>query len=167
MIACSLFADGAAALVGAASGPATSWRPGWRLVSSGSCVIPDSTDDMSWSVGDHGFRMTLGKSVPGLIARELPAWLTPWLGDQGLSVRDVASWCVHPGGPKILQAVAEGLGLDGAALETSQSILSEYGNMSSATILFILQRLIENNAPPPCVALAFGPGLTAEAALLR
>ncbi len=63
--------------------------------------------------------------------------------------------------------MAEGLGLDPAALETSRSILAEYGNMSSATILFILQRLMENNASRPCVALAFGPGLTAEAALLR
>jgi alpha-pyrone synthase len=167
MIACSLFADGAAALVGAASAPAASRRPSWRLVSSGSCVIPDSTNDMSWNVGDHGFRMTLGKSVPGQVTRQLPGWLTGWLGKQGLSVGAVASWCVHPGGPKILQAVAEGLGLDAGALEPSRGILSEYGNMSSATILFILQRLIENNAPRPCVALAFGPGLTCEAALLR
>ena len=163
MIACSLFADGAAALVGAARGPALSWR----VDGSGSCVIPDSTDDMSWNVGDHGFRMTLGKSVPGLVARQLPGWLTRWLGDQGLTVENVASWCVHPGGPKILQAVAEGLVLDREALEPSRSILAEYGNMSSATILFILQRLIESNAPRPCVALAFGPGLTCEATLLR
>jgi predicted naringenin-chalcone synthase len=165
MIACSLFADGAAALVGAASGPSPS--SSWRLASSGSCIIPNSTDDMSWNVGDHGFRMTLGKSVPGLVARHLPAWLKNWLEGQGLSLGDVASWCVHPGGPKILQAVSEGLGLAPAALETSRSILADYGNMSSATILFILQRLMENNAARPCVALAFGPGLTAEAALFR
>jgi len=85
----------------------------------------------------------------------------------GLDVKDVPTWCIHPGGPKILQAVAEGLRLDDRALEPARAILAEYGNMSSATILFILQRLIEQNAPRPCVALGFGPGLTAEAALLR
>jgi len=164
MIACSLFADGAAALVGgAAQGPASSWR----VDASGSCVFPGSTGDMAWNVGDHGFTMTLGKSVPDLIARQLPGWLTPWLGDQGLSVKDVGSWCVHPGGPKILSAVVEGLGLERKAVDSAREILADYGNMSSATILFILERLMRQKAPRPCVALGFGPGLTAEAALLR
>ncbi len=72
---------------------------------------------------------------------------------------------MHPGGPRILNAVVEGLGLPGEALEASRSILSDYGNMSSPTILFILNRLRATGADTPCLALAFGPGLTIEAAL--
>jgi predicted naringenin-chalcone synthase len=111
--------------------------------------------------------MTLGKSVPDQVARQLPGWLTPWLGDQGLSVGDVVSWCVHPGGPKILSAVVDGLGLASNAVDTSREILAEFGNMSSATILFILERLMRRQSPRPCVALGFGPGLTVEATLFR
>ena len=79
---------------------------------------------------------------------------------------DVRSWAVHPGGPRILSAVKEALDLDRHALEASQQVLAEHGNMSSPTILFILDRLRKAGATGPCVALAFGPGLSIEAALL-
>jgi predicted naringenin-chalcone synthase len=88
-----------------------------------------------------------------------------WLGDNGLSLADVGSWAVHPGGPKILTAAAEGLGLSAAAMAPSRGVFAEYGNMSSPTVLFILDRLRRANAPRPCVALGFGPGLVTEAAL--
>jgi predicted naringenin-chalcone synthase len=78
----------------------------------------------------------------------------------------VGSWAVHPGGPRILSAVGEALGLVPAALQESQRVLAEFGNMSSPTILFILDRLRRAGAGRPCVALAFGPGLAVEAALL-
>ncbi len=137
----------------------------WTLVASGSCLIPNSTADMAWTVGDHGFEMTLSRRVPGLIAVRLRTWLESWLGDNGLSVADVKSWAVHPGGPKILSAVEESLGLGPAALAPSRAVFAEYGNMSSPTVLFILRRLREQNAPRPCITLGFGPGLVAEAAL--
>jgi predicted naringenin-chalcone synthase len=120
---------------------------------------------MGWTVGDHGFEMSLSRRVPGLIAVHLRPWLESWLRDNGLSLADVRSWAVHPGGPKIVSAAAESLGLSDAALEPSRVVFAEYGNMSSPTVLFILQRLRARNAPRPSVALGFGPGLVAEAAL--
>ena len=109
--------------------------------------------------------MMLSRRVPGLIARHLRPWMESWLGDNGLSLADVGSWAVHPGGPKIVSAVGESLGLTAEALAPSRSVFAEYGNMSSPTVLFIVRRLHEANAPRPCVALGFGPGLVAEAAL--
>ncbi|MBN9119975.1 MAG: hypothetical protein J0I06_12570, partial [Planctomycetes bacterium] len=138
---------------------------GWSLRASGSCLIPGSASDMSWTVGDRGFEMTLSRRVPGLIAAHLRPWIESWLGDNGLSLADVRSWAVHPGGPKIVSAVEEALALPAEALAPSRAVFAEYGNMSSPTVLFILQRLRAADAPRPCVALGFGPGLVAEAAL--
>lgn len=120
---------------------------------------------MAWAVGDHGFEMTLSRRVPGLIAAHLRPWLESWLGDNGLSLADVQSWAVHPGGPKIVSAAQEALGLSNDALAPSRAVFAEYGNMSSPTVLFVLKRLRDQSAPRPCVALGFGPGLVAEAAL--
>jgi predicted naringenin-chalcone synthase len=78
---------------------------------------------------------------------------------------DVRSWAVHPGGPKIVSAVEESLSLSQEALAPSRAVFGEFGNMSSPTVLFILSRLRKADAPRPCVALGFGPGLVAEAAL--
>ncbi len=165
VVANSLFADGAAALVGvhASTVPGTPWR----LVASGSCLIPDSETAMTWSIGDHGFAMTLSKQVPALISRSLKPWLTAWLSRQGLDLADVASWAVHPGGPRIVTAVEEALGLPASATAVSRSVLDQNGNMSSPTVLFVLDHLRQQDAPRPCVALGFGPGLTAEVALFR
>lgn len=160
LIANAIFADGAAAVVGCA-GPSR----GWSLRASGSCVIPGSEPDMAWTVGDHGFAMTLSRRVPGLIAAHLRPWLEGWLRDNGLSLADVRSWAVHPGGPKILTAVEESLALPPAALAASRAVFADRGNMSSPTVLFVLDRLRKEHAPGPCVALGFGPGLVAEAAL--
>lgn len=165
MVANALFADGAAAVVGVpqASAPADAWR----VVATGSCVFGDSEDAMTWTIGDHNFEMTLSKRVPGLIARHLRPWLTAWLTEHGIDVRQVLSWAVHPGGPRILAAVEEALEFDAQALADSKAVLAECGNMSSPTLLFILDRLRRRNAPRPCVALGFGPGLVAEAVLFR
>ncbi len=165
VIANALFADGAAAVVGVPAGAAP---PGaWRVEATGSCLVPDSADAMSWTVGDHGFEMTLARQVPRLIAVHLRPWLEAWLARHGAALDAVGSWAVHPGGPRILDAVEEGLGLPRAALEPSRAVLRDHGNMSSPTVLFILDRLRAARAPRPCVALGFGPGLVAEAALLR
>jgi predicted naringenin-chalcone synthase len=111
--------------------------------------------------------MTLSASVPELIERNLRPWLAAWLANHGLALEDIASWAIHPGGPRILTAIEESLGLPREASAVSRDVLSRFGNMSSPTVLFILQRLAEQDAPRPCVALGFGPGLYAEAALLR
>ncbi|HEY2910777.1 MAG TPA: type III polyketide synthase [Gemmataceae bacterium] len=159
LVANAIFADGAAAIVG------TSGNDAWRLTASGSCLIPDSANAMGWAVGDRGFEMTMARQIPALIARHLRPWLERWLADNGLSLAAVRSWAVHPGGPKILAAVEEGLALPRDALAASWGVFAEYGNMSSPTVLFVLDRLRKANAPRPCVALGFGPGLVAEAAI--
>ena len=137
-----------------------------RIVAAGSTLIAESEDAMSWRIGDHGFQMTLSARLPELIARNLRGWLDGWLSAHGLTVAAVGSWAVHPGGPRILAAVGESLGIDRRALDFSHAVLAEYGNMSSPTVLFIIERLQETKAPRPWVALGFGPGLAIEAVLL-
>src|SRR5262249_6839608 len=142
IVANALFADGAAAVAGSAAGPAGAWR----LRASGSCVVPDTADAMTWTIGDHGFEMTLSKKGPQLIARNLRRWLGGWLEDQGVGLAGVASWAVHPGGPRILEAVEEGLGLPRTVSADSRAVFAEHGNMSSPTILFILERMQRRQA---------------------
>jgi alpha-pyrone synthase len=161
LVANALFADGAAALVGGGAGNGGAWR----AAASGSCLFPDSAHAMTWHVGDRGFTMTLSTKVPDLIARNLRPWLEGWLRGHGLGVADVPSWAVHPGGPRVLTAVEEALGLRPEVTTASREVFAECGNMSSPTVLFILDRLRRRQAPRPCVALGFGPGLVAEAAL--
>jgi predicted naringenin-chalcone synthase len=162
MVANALFADGAAAAAGVRSAAGA-----WDVMATGSCLIPDSADAMTWTIRDHGFEMTLAKRVPGLIAKHLRPFLREWLGRQGVALDEVASWAVHPGGPRILSAVEEGLCLPRDALAASRAVFAECGNMSSPTLLFILERLRREGARRPCVMLGFGPGLMAEAALVR
>ncbi len=163
----ALFGDGSAAIVG---GPVEGEpdRPlRGRVVATGSCLIPNSREALTWNIGDHGFEMTLTSQVPQLISAYLEPWISAWLTKQGHSRASIASWAVHPGGPKILEAVEESLGLGGDDLSTSRDVLAEHGNMSSPTVLFILDRMLARSPPPlPCVALGFGPGMVAEAALI-
>ncbi|HKM54548.1 MAG TPA: type III polyketide synthase [Isosphaeraceae bacterium] len=164
VVASALFADGAAAVVALAPEAARTKR--YEVVSSGSVVIEDSEDAMSWRIGNHGFEMTLSPRVPELISQHLRPWLEHWLASFHLDLAAIRSWAIHPGGPRILSAVIEAAGLREEAIETSQQVLADHGNMSSPTILFILDRLSRSGHCGPCLALAFGPGLTAEAALL-
>jgi predicted naringenin-chalcone synthase len=164
IVANSLFADGAAALVGVSrqrGGPDS-----WRVCATGSYLLPNTEYAMTWDIADHGFEMTLSTKVPDLIAKNLRPWLVRWLERQSVSLATVGSWAVHPGGPRILNAVEEGLGLRPDALAVSREVLADCGNMSSPTVLFILERLCQRRASLPCVVLAFGPGLVAEAALI-
>lgn len=163
IVANALFADGAAALI--VGPPAAGPEGAWRLVATGSCLFPDSEDAMTWRIGDHGFEMTLSASIPALLAVHLRPWLERWLGQHGLGVSQIRSWAVHPGGPRILSTVASCLDLADRDLAASREVFTTCGNMSSPTILFILERLRDTGAPRPCVALGFGPGLVAEAAL--
>jgi predicted naringenin-chalcone synthase len=122
---------------------------------------------MHWQIGDHGFEMGLSSRVPEAVGSQLRPWLERWLQPRGLQVADIATWAMHPGGPRILQVCGAALGLEPQQLAVSQAVLQEHGNMSSATVLFILDRLRRAAAPGPCLALAFGPGLCAEVALLE
>lgn len=168
IVANALFADGAAAIVGRGrrTDEGEEIPDTWRVADTGACLVPDSEDAMTWNIGDHGYEMTLSARVPDLIAQYLRPWLASWLEEHGLSLEAVGSWAVHPGGPRIVSAVTESLGLPPEATAVSRDVLAEFGNMSSPTIVFILDRLRATQAPRPCVALGFGPGMFAEAALL-
>lgn len=178
IVANALFADGAGAVVAVAAEPEAGRL---HLRACGSTVVPASADAMAWIIEDHGFSMALSARVPGLIAARLRPWLETWLAGHGQSLATVRHWAVHPGGPRILTAVQESAGLEPGRLEGSREVLRSCGNMSSATVLFILQRLLglpaelptagagpgAGAASGPCLALGFGPGLTVEAALLE
>jgi predicted naringenin-chalcone synthase len=155
-----IFADGCAAcLVSAEPG-------GLEIAGFGSTVLPDSRDQISWHIGNGGFRMWLDGGVPGTIARGLPTRVSGLLA--GRDPAEIALWAVHPGGRSVLDAVEDALGLDPAALATSRSVLHDYGNMSSATVMFVLSRLLAGRAEGRTgCAIAFGPGLSAEAMVFR
>lgn len=165
IVANALFADGAAAVVGKqATGEVIDH---WQLIASGSTIVPDSEEMMSWRIGDNGFEMTLSPRIPDLIHQNLRPWLKQWLLQQGMNIEDVGSWAIHPGGPRILSTVAETVGFEESLLSPSREVLARYGNMSSPTVLFILKKLKAEQARLPCVMLGFGPGMTIEAALIN
>ena len=143
LIANAIFADGAATIVGTAGdGP-------WRIAATGSCLLPDSADDMAWIIGDHGFEMTLSRKVPGKIATHLKPWFAGWLARNDLSVEAIGSWAVHPGGPKILTAVEEGLDLPARRSgHVPRCLRRLQGTCQVPTVLFILDRLRNRQRPP-------------------
>lgn len=154
-----LFADGAsAALVSAEAS-------GIALGHFKSRVIPDSGDLITWHIGDGGFLMHLSGKVPGRIAATLRAELsdpaaTGLLRGEGTQAIDL--WAVHAGGRTVLDAVEIGLRLDVAALRFSRSVLRDFGNMSSATVMFVLRRMFAEPSGQRGLAMAFGPGMVAE-----
>jgi len=178
VLSAAVFADGAAAaLVSAraprtspADGAATAQRP-LALERSATAVTRDGAADMAWTIGDHGFDMTLTAYVPRVIAAETADALAP-LFEGGVGPSDVRWWAVHPGGRAIVDKVVEAMGLDEDAVAASRAVLRRAGNMSSATVLFVLEELMDRRHPGPVpgervAALAFGPGLTVDSALLR
>jgi alkylresorcinol/alkylpyrone synthase len=160
----ALFSDAAGAMVVRADGP------GLDVVEIASITDWASRDAMTWTITDTGFRMTLSPEVPRLLAAQVRGQVDDLLARHGLVVGDVAHWAIHPGGPRILDVCAEELDLDGTAMAASRDTLREHGNCSSATIVLVLERLLRDRPPgpgDPVVAIAFGPGLTLETALLR
>lgn len=160
----AIFADGAAAVVLNAAGSTNAVFP--AVIETGSRLVLDSKAAMTWRIGDSGFEMTLSAEVPGLIEAKLRAFITSWLGKQGLTIADIGGWAAHPGGPRILRAVETSLELSSTALACSRAVLADHGNMSSATMLFILRRFMDSNVPRPWLMLGFGPGLEIEVALI-
>jgi alkylresorcinol/alkylpyrone synthase len=166
MVAHALFADAAAAVVVA---PAEAAPAGLDVVDVVAHTDAAHAGLMTWDVTDLGFRMGLSPKVPKVLAHQLPAVIGGLLARHGLTIRDVQAWAVHPGGPRIVEVVAERLALDEDAVVESREVLRDHGNCSSATVLLILDRIARGRQLPPgapVVALAFGPGLTLYAALL-
>ncbi len=164
IVANAIFADGAAAIVG--GNRMTEDDRAWNVLATGSCLLPDSEEAMTWRIDDYGFEMALQARLPDLIGEHLRPWLAAWLTEQGQSLDAIRSWAIHPGGPRILSAVENSLHLPRETTAASHEILAYFGNMSSPTVLFIIDRLRKAEAIRPCVALGFGPGMFAETALL-
>ena len=155
-----LFADGsAAALVTGDDFPA----PGLKLQHFYSEILPKGKKDMAWELSSSGFLMTLSGYIPELIEEDFNQLIDNALRIKGMSREDIAYWCIHPGGKRILEAVRKSLQLEEEALMASRFVLKEYGNMSSPTILFVLKRMMQYvEREKPILAAAFGPGLTME-----
>lgn len=159
-----LFADGAAATV---VGLETDDRSTPEILATASRLIDDSSDAMAWEIGDRGFDMTLAAEVPDLIGGVLAEWVDEVLAEHGMRRTDVGGWAIHPGGPRVIDAVSEALELPATAATTSLEVLRTCGNMSSATLLHILGRFQSEDVPRPWAGLAFGPGLAGEMILIR
>lgn len=160
IVASSVFADGSAAAIVSAARPSQS---GLDLDGFRTTLTEDGESDMVWTIGDEGFEMTLTAEVPRIIGREIRAAVQGFVGASAPN-----AWAVHPGGRSVLDRVETGLGLDPDSLAASRAVLSRYGNMSSATVLFILRDLLRDDSlgeGATIAGLAFGPGLTVESAL--
>ncbi len=168
LLANSLFADGAAAALVSARPPAPD-RPHFRIGGFASALLPSGEEAMAWDIGDHGFDIVLSSYVPDIIGANVGRILDETIGRWGRDPGEIARWAVHPGGRSILDKISSSLTLPADALDDSRAVLRDYGNMSSATVLFVLQRMLAATGPAPelTCAMAFGPGLTVETALLE
>jgi predicted naringenin-chalcone synthase len=171
MVAHALFADAAAAVVVRPDDDGTTGRPvGLEVIDIVAHTDTASVDHMTWDITDLGFRMGLSPKVPDVLARHVRPVVTDLLARHGMAVDDVTGWAIHPGGRRIVEVVGERLDLPVAALAPSYDVLRDAGNCSSATVLLVIERLVAARtlrAGDAVVALAFGPGLTLYAALLR
>lgn len=163
LVALSLFGDGAAAAVVGTDGE------GPRLVDFASVYDFDHIDKLAFGLTTRGFRIVLDAGIPDLVARNVERAVDGLLTRHGLGRDQVTAWCLHPGGSRILDRVQERLGLDDDALVPSRRVLSEHGNMSSPSVLFVLAEAMRDGRGEPGghgILAAFGPGLGIEAALL-
>jgi alkylresorcinol/alkylpyrone synthase len=187
LVASALFGDGAVALVAtgtrARGGSRTRARPERRprprpaiepplprVIATRSEVYPDSGGALGWRLGPDGFRIVLTAELAEVVQRRLGASVTGFLAEHGLTVDDIGTWICHPGGPKVLDAAQRALKLPADALASSRRSLAQVGNMSSASVLHILELTIADNAPAAGtfgMMIGLGPGVSAELLLLR
>jgi predicted naringenin-chalcone synthase len=155
-----LFADGVAAALIVGD---TFASKGLQLKSFYSEVDAKGKNDMSWQLGSNGFKMTLSGYVPQLLEADFKSLIERATKFAGCTKEQIKHWCIHPGGKAILHAIQKSLALQEADLQTSADVLANYGNMSSVTILFVLQKMMQQLATGELLlGAAFGPGLTNE-----
>ncbi len=167
LLAASIFADGVAAAIVTAQPPAPD-RAALSLDALHTTRTPEGERDMAWTIGNTGFDMILTPKIPRLIRKYISDALLPYTSSD-LSMDAIKYWAVHPGGRAILDAVQAAQELPDAVLAPSRQTLREYGNMSSATIWFVLRNIMQQQGErdAPILAMAFGPGLTIESVLLH
>lgn len=166
LIASGLFGDGAAAVVVAGSK-----RParGPRILATRSVFYPESERVMGWDISERGFRVVLSAEVPEVVRRYLRGDVDRFLDGLGLRRKDIGIWLAHPGGPKVLEAMTEALELPAGALERSWRTLRDVGNLSSTSVLLVLEEVLETAPAPGTLGLllALGPGFSSELVLLE
>jgi alkylresorcinol/alkylpyrone synthase len=168
MIASGLFGDGAAAVV--LSGGAHEIQEGPQVIADRPVLYGGTEDAMGWQITDHGFKIVMSPEIPDIIRRHLRRDVDCFLHEHGLERSHITHWIAHTGGPKVLRAIEEGLELPPEALKRSWNSLYELGNLSSASVLFVLAELLGANEAKPGdlgVMLAVGPGFCSELVLLR
>lgn len=170
LIATSLFGDGVAAvLVSGDDAPSLPARSP-QIIDTLSTLYPDSADIMGWNVIDGGFEVVFSSRIPSIVRDEFPPLLHEFLARHGLTQADIGRFLLHPGGAKVIAAYEEALALPPAALEVTRQVLRRYGNMSSATIFFVVEEALRQAPLAPGeygVMAVFGPGFSAELALVR
>jgi alkylresorcinol/alkylpyrone synthase len=167
LIATGLFGDGAAAVV--LAGSETGFA-GPEVLATRSVFYPQTEDVMGWDISEKGFRIVLSPQVANVIENRLAQDADRFLEENGLRRADIGTWIIHTGGPKILEAIARALSLPDNALEASWECLRRVGNLSSASVLFVLEDFLGRRRPEPgtySVLAAMGPGFCSEFVLLR
>ncbi len=167
LISAALFGDGAAAVVVAGAKCGLS---GPSILATRSVFYPDTEEMMGWDVSEKGFRIVLSREVPDLVRKNLARDVDDFLAERGLARADIGSWVLHTGGPKILEATAEALGLNNGELDVSWQCLRRTGNLSSASVLVVLEEVMKNRRPAPGtlgLLAAMGPGFCSELLLLQ
>ncbi len=167
LISSGLFGDGAASVLVAG---ANTEYPGPEIIATRSSFYPGTEDVMGWDITEKGFRIVLSPRVPDVIRENLGADVDAFLAEHDLHRSDISTWIMHTGGPKILQATQEALGLRDGALEASWECLRKVGNLSSASVLVVLEEFMTRRRPEPgswSVLGAMGPGFCSELILLR
>lgn len=177
LIAASLFADGAAALLiegdhaaqGGAAQDSGAARP-CEILGTQSTLWPDTLRIMGWDIVDSGMQVVFSSRIPQIIETLMRDNVAEFLAPYGLALDDIAHWVLHPGGAKVIGAYQQALGIDPERLEHTRTALRRYGNMSSATIFFVLESFLGANTPAPGeygVLAVLGPGFSCELALIR
>jgi alkylresorcinol/alkylpyrone synthase len=172
LISSGLFADGAAAVIvtGAEFESAEPEIPGPKILATRSVFYPSTEEMMGWNISEKGFRIILSTEVPTLIRENLGRDVDAFLADNGHKRSDLKSFVLHTGGPKVLDASADALGLHNGQLDASWDCLRKVGNLSSASVLCVLEDVMKNRRPEPGslgLLAAMGPGFCSELLLLQ
>ncbi|MEM9439466.1 MAG: 3-oxoacyl-[acyl-carrier-protein] synthase III C-terminal domain-containing protein [Pseudomonadota bacterium] len=162
VVATALFADGAAAAVLSAGQEGVC-----QIEGAGEHTWPDTLNIMGWDIDPEGLGVIFDRDIPPFAARHLGPAMTTLLERMGLTIDDVGRFCCHPGGSKVLQALEETLALERRSLDHERAVLADYGNMSSPTVLFVLERLIKAGLPERTALTALGPGFSTHCVSLK
>jgi predicted naringenin-chalcone synthase len=162
----SVFGDGAAGMLVSTKKPK---RKAFEIKGFASALASEGEQDMAWTIGDTGFDMVLSKYVPDIINSNLDRILSSVYEQYRMAHNDITHWAIHPGGRSIVDKIQDSLQLSDDQIRSSRKILADYGNMSSATILFVLKDILNSDITPDekILSMAFGPGLTIESGLFK